>query len=414
MKILWFTNNAVNLKEGVVGGGWMQSLEQQLILDENIQLNIATRFNGKKLTINKKQITTYYLIPDKRNLLQKRIDLFFNQEPIKNYLEEYLKVIDEVQPDVIHVFGTEMDYGLICDLTDIPVVIHIQGILHPILYQLKKVRISFLQQLMTTTLSDYIKGSTIHNGLKTFKRRVKQEEKILKSCKYIIGRTKWDKHVSQILAPSATYFHCDEMLRDVFFKANWRANKNKALTIVSTISAPFYKGHETIVATCQILKKAGVKFIWHIIGIDEECNAYNLFYKQHTKIIGKNIQLQGSLDANQLISFLQDADVYVHPSHIENSSNSICEAMAIGMPVIALQVGGNDSMIKQDEDGILVPDNDPFFLAATILETVENKKLIFNIAKNAKERARNRHNPEAVTHQLKQIYTQIIKAHANK
>lgn len=134
MKVLWFTNNTVNLSKDKLTGGWMQSLAFQICKDDRIQLNIATRYNGKDIRIIKDQQTTYFLVPDKRNLFQKRIDILLNREPIEYYLGEYLKVIGHVEPDIIHVFGTEMDYGLICEITEIPVVIHIQGILHPYFY----------------------------------------------------------------------------------------------------------------------------------------------------------------------------------------------------------------------------------------------------------------------------------------
>lgn len=412
MKVLWFTNNKVNLEANNLAGGWMKSLEKYLLIDGDIKLSIATRANGKYLRKIENSETTYYLIPEKRSLFEKRIDLFLNREPVDDYLQGYYQVIEEVKPDVIQVFGTEMDYGLICGNTNVPVIIYIQGILHPCLYQLTKLPISYGQQLKAHSLIDYIKGSTLNNGLKIFRRRTEVEQQILNSCRYLIGRTHWDKRVASILAPQAEYFHCDELLRDVFFKGQWLGNQTDTIQIVSTISNPLYKGHDTLIATCQVLHAAGIDFIWHVIGINEHNSSYALFYQSQTTEFAHRLDLLGQLTPAQILEQLQNADVYVHPSHIENSSNSLCEAMAVGMPVIALNVGGNDSMIQQEIDGVLVPDNDPYVLAAAIYEIKQNPERAVRLANQAKQTASRRHNPVAVVSQLKQIYNDLIERHA--
>lgn len=132
-----------------------------------------------------------------------------------------------------------------------------------------------------------------------------------------------------MFAPNASYFHGDEILRQDFYNAQWKGNSGETKVIVSTISNPLYKGHETVIATCWVLKKLGVKFIWHIIGVNAEAVSYRLFYKSNMKQLAGNIQLPGELKPKEMISILQSANVYVHPSHIENSSNSICEAMTL-------------------------------------------------------------------------------------
>ena len=129
MKVLWFTNNAVSLNTKELSGGWMQSLEQALTALNDIQLFIATKAkNGRpgRSVVGK---TVYYSISDPRTKIQKRMDLTFNREPNEYFLNRYLSVIRDVKPDIIQIFGTEMDYGLICENTDVPVVIHTQGIL---------------------------------------------------------------------------------------------------------------------------------------------------------------------------------------------------------------------------------------------------------------------------------------------
>lgn len=416
MKILWFTNNSVNLNKELTRGGWMQSLAHHLTLDESLQLYIATRYSGKQLRKITEQNTTYFLVPDRRNLLQKRIDIIFNREPIADLVQRYLAVIDEIKPDIIHIFGTEMEYGLVIGLTDIPVVIHIQGVLQPYYYHLTRIKLPFLKTFYSQRIIHILKGSTIQNGLRIFKRRVGIEKKIYAIARYFMGRTAWDQQLTHLLSPNAHYFHCDEMLRQDFLEAGWLGgHSNETLNVVSIISNALYKGHETLVATCRILKETGVRNLtWHVIGLDAATPSYRIFYKPHMNFLAGHIQLHGELTAEAIIKILQHADVYVHPSHIENSSNSICEAMALGMPVIALHTGGNASLIDHGVDGLLVADHDPYTLAATIQQVVSNPEQSQKMASYAKKRAMTRHHPDQIIADLKTIYQKVIELHANK
>ena len=100
--------------------------------------------------------------------------------------------------------------------------------------------------------------------------------------------------------------------------------------------------------------------------------------------------------------------MYIHPSYIDNSPNSICEAQMLGCPVIATNVGGIPSLIDNGVDGLLVPANDPYQMASLIKELHENKTLQISISNNAKIKAINRHDKSIITNQLLNIYKYII------
>lgn len=416
MRLLWFTNTPVNLVAGVVAGGWMQSLASALAHEGGIELHIATRVgHGKRqLQIVRQEHATYYLVPDRRILLQKRLDVLLNREPVDAFVAEYLQVIDMVKPDLIHVFGSELEYGLVAGKSQIPVALHFQGILHPCYYQLCRISVGRLDLLRLNRPIDYLHGSTMQNGYRTFARRVAVEATILEQCRYVMGRTAWDKSLAGVLAPRARYFHCDEMLRDEFFGATWNGQKGDGIEIVSTISNPLYKGHDTLIEACRVLHKRGVRFTWHVIGITEQSSSFRLYYRKEKSLLRDHLQIHGVLTVDKIIELLGQASLYVHPSHIENSSNSLCEAMAIGMPVIALQVGGNASMVENGQTGMLLPDNDPFALAAGVLEMAGNPKRARIMADNARHVARQRHDKIRIIKTIKEIYGQIMSDHASQ
>jgi glycosyltransferase involved in cell wall biosynthesis len=66
------------------------------------------------------------------------------------------------------------------------------------------------------------------------------------------------------------------------------------------------------------------------------------------------------------VALYQAADVFVLPSHVEGMSNSLLEAMACGLPVVATSVGAAPEMIRNGVDGLLVPPGDPDAMAAAL------------------------------------------------
>ena len=60
-------------------------------------------------------------------------------------------------------------------------------------------------------------------------------------------------------------------------------------------------------------------------------------------------------------------DVFVLPSLREGLSNTILEAMASGLPVVATRVGGNPELVEEGHTGQLVPPADPVAMAAAIV-----------------------------------------------
>lgn len=72
---------------------------------------------------------------------------------------------------------------------------------------------------------------------------------------------------------------------------------------------------------------------------------------------------------------LRGFDLFVLPSLNEGISNTILEAMATGLPVVACRVGGNPELLDHGQTGTLVPPGDSDALAAAILQYAQNRTL---------------------------------------
>jgi len=408
MKVLWFTNTPSLYKKndkGYNGGGWIESLEHIVADEKDIELGISF-FHNDNCFKSKERNTTYYPIPLYNTKLNKICHTVFNSKYDEIELSYYLKVIRDFQPDVIHVFGSERSFGLLSTKTAIPVVIHLQGILIPSLNSYFAPG-SCKLEIYKHILFSPVKSSLALRSLSLFAKHSKREEKILRQCTYFMGRTAWDKAVVSLYAPSATYFYCSEVLRSDFYEAlPWKFQKRNKIFLSSTLSKTSYKGFDLILKTAKLLKDlTDVDFEWRIFGINE----YKEWeYKLGIKCKDVNVHLRGVVEAKKLVEELLNTDLFIHPSYIDNSPNSVCEAQLLGLPVISTNVGGISSLIDHDKNGLLVPANDPWMLASNILMLHKKPQYAQQLGENARITALERHNPENIKKDLVNVYQTLL------
>ena len=86
--------------------------------------------------------------------------------------------------------------------------------------------------------------------------------------------------------------------------------------------------------------------------------------------LGEAVWLAG--DRVDVPALLGAMDLFLLPSLGEGISNTVLEAMAAGLPVIATHVGGNPELVIEGETGHLVPVGDPAALAAAVLPLLDD------------------------------------------
>jgi len=105
-------------------------------------------------------------------------------------------------------------------------------------------------------------------------------------------------------------------------------------------------------------------------------------------------------------AFMRSLDVFVMPSFTEGTPNSIVEAMAHGIPIIASQVGGVPDMIG-DDAGVLVPPGDANALAQAMLRLARDQDLRQAMGRAAYERYQRFFSPHAVLPLMLQTYLRV-------
>jgi glycosyltransferase involved in cell wall biosynthesis len=203
-------------------------------------------------------------------------------------------------------------------------------------------------------------------------------------------------------------------MRPSFYTQKWSqpsAGKN-IITIFSTFKNSIYKGLETVYECKRILNHSfpELNIEWNIAGLDhgyEICSIVEKKFKGSIKDLG--INLLGPLKEEALINEMLKADLFIHASHIENSPNSVCEAMLLGMPVIATYAGGTGSMLTDMKEGLLIQDGDPYALGGAILELIKDRDFAKRLGDNARLRALVRNDPQKIVNDILNIYATVVK-----
>lgn len=415
MKVLWITNilfpeaaaQLTGNKELKSSGGWMLGAAKGLLEQGNIDLYVAT-VSSQVNTLTKLQgeSITYFAIPLGKGNLREN----------KEYNTYWQKINSEVSPDVVHIHGTEFSHGYSymqacgCD----NVVVSIQG-MKSAYYYYYYYGITRPEVYKTITLRDILRGSIIHDQ-QSFKRSARYEIEMLKSAKHIIGRTSWDKERTWAINPNAKYHFCNETLRDEFYDGTlWDYKKcNKHTIFLSQAGYPIKGLHQVLKAMPLILRHypdAMIRVAGNDITRNNHIRDY-LHYTGYGKYIKKLIKQQqlrgkviftGNLNASEMKSEYLSANVFICPSSIENSPNSLGEAQILGVPCIASYVGGIPDMMIGCEQN-LYRFEEVEMLAYKVCEVFEREdKQHYMISTAIK-----RHDQKANSERLLTIYNEII------
>lgn len=418
MRVLWFANTPCGSIRRMAGqstsGTWLISLENEIKKVHGTELAVAY-FSDKKEPPFSYDGTQYFPIYNycPSNPLKRLFNRYFHKEN-DGMIKQYLSIIKIYKPDIIHIHGTESGFIEITSyINNIPIVVSIQGILSACVEKYFS-GIPKNVAYLSDTLSERIRKVGFRNSYNLLSTSAIRERKNLKNVKYILGRTAWDYSVTGLLSPNREYFHSEECLRDSFYHNEWKGRLSEgAVTLVTTMSPPIYKGFETILGAAVLLKKRGLQFKWNIIGrIPEKIKRISEKYIG-CKSEEYSLIFHGVLDEYKICEILKESDIYIQTSHIENSPNSLCEAMIVGMPSIASYVGGTSSMLDDNESGLLYPDGDIYSLAGRICDLVNNPNLAASLGIKAREIALMRHDRAVISHNLVTTYSEIIDKFGN-
>lgn len=415
MKIIWLCNmihpeiaSLFSEKSGN-GGGWINTTYERLIGESDVELSyVFLSSNGVEDV--------------ERNEQHYRVKSVSSDRKVEDLISRFEIVIKEIRPDVIHIWGTEYIHSYA--MTEAAkrtgfqnkVVISIQGLIEMCSYHYMSNIPAAVQT--SFTMRDLFKKDTLLHQKKTFQKRGIYERKALLNVEHVIGRTFWDKACISLINPNAKYHFNNESLRKTFYTNRWDITKIQKHSIFVSQSHYPIKGFHNVLTAVNMLSKKYPDIIVYVSGSRNafikgfKMQAYGRYIQNLIKeyALEDRVIYLGNLSEQQMLKQYLKSNVFVSPSSIENSPNSVCEAMILGMPVISSNVGGVADLLKHGEEGFLYQADAPYLLAYYLSIFFENEELQLECGNRAHVHAMKTHDTSVNYNTLLNIYHEVRMA----
>lgn len=406
MKVLWSintlskrvsekANNTVISRHSI---SWVDAMARELKSVESVELTMAVPGDKGVKTLERFVVDgiIYYVLPCD----YKRHDY-------------WREIIDQIQPDIIHAYGTEGRHNVMLiknHANAIPIIISLQGILSEYVKYFYA-GLSRWEIIRNATIGDIIHKTGIFIGKLSFYKRSYYEKYMLSHVPYVEGRSDWDYVYSQKINPSLKYFYCPRMIRQEFFGYKWKYESCERYSLFVHQGNYPIKGFHFMLEALNYIKNDYPNVKLYVSGSDIYTDKY--FSSGYIRLIKRKIEkyhlrdlicFTGYLDADSLAQYLSRVHVCVIPSAIENAPNALAEAMLVGTPCIASFVGGNADMLNYGEAGLLYCYDEPEMLADRIRRYFKDADLCRAKAGMGLEVASIRHEPEKLVQRILDIY----------
>lgn len=380
MKVLWLAPIPLIDDKDSHPAPWVITLAKYLV-DSGIDLTIINYSPQLERQMVKKNYHGIHLIYIKSPKL--KLDVLTLYRIRINKMRNYLTSIIQ-DYDLLHIHGTEHQYEAMALKLNIPKVISIQGI-----------------------MTEYIKILPKFGNYKIFIQwwlSSLYEKNYLPYYNYFSCRTHWDTNFVKKINPKSKVFTIWEMIRAEFFEDHFDLDSKKILFMGG--KNPIKGLKELLKAFDCSLQTKGLKLI--ILGNCQRKDIENMISKyKFSHIDIDNVECRGMLGVQGMIQAYDESFCLVHPTYIDNSPNSVCEAQISGLPVIASDVGGVASLIDHQKTGLLInrSSQDIELAVSTLLDDDNLRK---KLSKESRKTARHRHDPNEILKDTIMMYNDII------
>lgn len=334
----------------------------------------------------------------------------------------FREILEDFRPDMVHIFGTEFPHTLaMVRAFHRPerTLIGIQGLC----FACAEAYMADLPEevIHRKTFRDWLKKDGILRQQEKFRIRGEREKEAIKGAGHITGRTEFDRMETGKINPNAKYHFMNETMRTPFYEGRWRQKSGRAYGIfLGQGDYPLKGFHYLLQALPEVLKEypeayvmvAGNSVIGNRTLKDKiKISSYGKYLLElmDTLKLTEHVQVLGKLSAEEMKEAFLNAGMFVCPSALENSPNSMGEAMLLGVPVIAARTGGIPSMIEDGKEGLLFRPGDVKGLAECIRRVWREPEEAAWRAENARRRAFAAHDSGRNYERLSAIYGEICQ-----
>ncbi|MGM9549263.1 MAG: glycosyltransferase family 4 protein [Faecousia sp.] len=412
MKLLWLCNMVPGKVKEVIsgsasgGGLWVDSVLEGLLELEETEIRILCPGDGGRGAVSRRCSYAFF---------SEGLPYVYLPELEKQFREE----LDTFRPEVIHVWGTE--YGHTLAMVNAAekagvldrLVVSIQGLCSVYAGHYAEGVPERIRR--GSTFRDLVRRDNIVKQREKFVLRGVLEAEALQKARHVIGRTDWDFACTRRINPETEYHFCNETLRRPFYEGAWRYESCQRHRIFASSCAYPVKGFHYLLEAFAELVKTYPDATLAVPG-KSFLTADRLRRTNYQKYLAglarqygveDKIEFLGSLSAEGMKQAFLSANVFVLPSTIENSPNSLGEAMLLGVPCVAADVGGVANMLRHGAEGYVYPSSAPYMLAHYIGRVFDMEKQAEALGTQASAHAGLTHDPEKNLKDLLEIYLRL-------
>ena len=412
-RVLWAVNIPLPAACEALGlpvspfGGWLSTMTQRLAQVPGVQLGVAMRSPVAELRTVDVGGIRYYALPQT------------GEGGLDARAEDCSRVLADFQPDLLHAEGSEMAYTRrMMAAWKGPCLLSLQGVINGIEpHYLGGLRP--MQLLTSLRPRQMLSGVALAaNKWFRFNPRLHGERTVIESASHIMGRTAWDRAQAWAINPKARYHHCGRTLRAAFHSKRWCGQNTQRHVIFAGNSAVPLKGIHVLLDALVLLRRDYPDARLVIAGErpGAQSSPFRRFVGYPAFLMDRIRQLQlethvaftGVLDAEAMAEHMARSHVYVMASLIENSPNTLGEAMLLGMPCVVSYAGGAPGMATDEQEALFFRAGDPVTLAFQIKRLFDSEALCAVLGGAAHERAKLNHDPDANLRDLLQAYGIVL------
>jgi glycosyltransferase involved in cell wall biosynthesis len=414
-RILWAVNIPLPAASEALGlakspfGGWLSTMTQRLGNQSGIELGVVMRAPVPEVRSVEVDGIRYFALPQT------------GKGGLDARAEDCAKVLADFKPDLLHAEGSEMAYTRrMLEAWSGPRLLSLQGVINGIEpHQLGALRP--LRMLLSLRPRQMLAAlALVLNKRFRFDPRLAGERETATLADHIMGRTLWDRSHAWAMNPSAQYHQCHRTLRAPFYVQRWAVGRYDRHTIFVGNSSVPLKGVHHVLEAIALLRREFPDVRLVIAGETPGNQSSRLrrmagysSYLQDRIIqlgLGECVEFTGLLDATEMASRMARCHVYVMGSLIENSPNTLGEAMLLGMPCAASYAGGAPSMASDEREALFFRAGDPVTMAYQIKRLFDSDALCERLGEAAHVRALQTHDAEANLQDLLDAYQTILQS----
>jgi sugar transferase (PEP-CTERM/EpsH1 system associated) len=164
------------------------------------------------------------------------------------------------------------------------------------------------------------------------------------------------------------------------------------------------KDHPTLLRAMEILVQHGVNAHALLVGSGPELEGNKSIVTASPNLAGR-VTFTGS--SEEVPDLLRTIDAFALPSISEGMSNTLLEAMATGLPVIATSVGGNIEVVEHERSGWLIDTRDAEALASHLATLASTETLRAQYGAAARKRVIERFSLERMLEGYSNLYREL-------